>query len=178
MENIRFKFDYKISEEEYLAFNNYFMLNSPIGKKALLMTRLSGVTIAILAVVIFFIAGAETGLILTEAVLLAVFCIIWIIRSKHIMLKNNAKSIKKLKESGKLVYAESGTLIFDDTSILEISKDSQMKTNYSLLERVDIAEDAIYIFFSAAQAYILPFESFKDEDEKAEFIEFINKKVV
>ncbi len=172
-----FEFKVTLNDEDYLLFNQYHLLNSPSGKKYLTSVRFLIPFICFMVVVIFCIAGSDFGLILTEAILMAVFSVLCIAYSKKVILKSMNKRILKMKKEGRLPYSNDAVLMFDDEKIHEITPDTENITKYSLMEKVAVTEKAIYIYFSSMQAYILPVSVFSTEMEKDKFLDFINGKI-
>lgn len=172
-----FEFKTTLDDEDYLLFNQYHLLNSPLGKKSFMAFRFIIPFICFMFVVIFCIAGSDLQLILIEAIFLTISSILWVGCSKKMILKSMKNRIKKMKKEGRLPYNNEGILKFDDESIHEITPNTESKTNYSLIEKIAVTEKAIYIYFSSVQAYILPVTAFSEEMEKLKFLEFINSKV-
>lgn len=172
-----FEFKITLDDTDYLLFNQYHLLNSPAGKKSLLSFRFIIPFICFMFVVIFFIAGSDFQLILIEAIVMTILSISWVGLSKKMILKSMKNRIKKMKKEGKLPYDSEAILKFDDESIHEITPNTEMKTKYSVIEKIAVTEKAIYIYFSSVQAYILPVTAFSEEMEKLKFLEFINSKV-
>ncbi|RPF47342.1 YcxB-like protein [Hydrogenoanaerobacterium saccharovorans] len=170
------KIDYKLNENDYLMFNEYHLLNSYTGKKSLTTFRMMLPIISLLAILIFFIASADLELILIEVALLFILSIVWIIFSKNMLIISMKKNIKKLTKDGKLPFSEEGTLIFDDDFISDKNSTTESKTRYTSVQKFCITDKAVYIYFSAVQAYIVPFSAFLTETDKQDFINFINQK--
>lgn len=171
-----FEFKITLNDDDYLRFNQYHLLNSPIGKKSLMSFRLIIPFICFMVVVIFCIAGSDFQLILFEAIVMVIFSIVWIGYSKKKILKSMEKRIKRMKKEGRLPYSNESILKFEDENMHEITPSTENKTNYSLIEKIAVTEKAIYIYFSSVQAYILPVSAFSDEMERQNFLEFINLK--
>ena len=171
-----FEFKINLEDDDYLQFNEYHLLNSPSGKKILMLFRFFIPFICFMVVVIFSIAGSDFLLILIEAIMMTIFSILWIVYSKKKILKSMEKGIKKMKREGRLPYSDEAIITFNDESIHEITPNTDNKTKYSLIEKVAVTENAVYIYFSSVQAFILPVSAFSEEMEKQKFLEFINLK--
>lgn len=172
-----FKFKITLSDDDYLLFNQYHLLNSPSGKKYFMTIKFIVPFVFFMFIVIFCIAGSEFGLILFESILMTIMSICWIVFSKRLILKSMKKKITKMKKEGKLPYSSEAILTFDDEKIHEITPDSESVTNYSLIEKIVETEKAIYIHINTVQAFILPVTAFTGEMERLKFLEFINSKV-
>jgi hypothetical protein len=172
-----FKFKITLSDDDYLLFNQYHLLNSPSGKKYFTTIKFIVPFICFMFLVIFYIAGSDFELILFESILMTIMSICWIGFNKRLIIKSMNKKITKMKKEGKLPYSNEAILTFDNENIHEITPNSESVTNYSLIEKIIKTEKAIYIHINTVQAFILPVTAFSDEMEKQNFLEFINRKV-
>jgi hypothetical protein len=172
-----FEFKINLDDDDYLLFNQYHLINSPIGKKTLMSYRFIIPIICFMFVFIFWIAGSDYQLILIEAIMMTIFSIYWIVYSKKLIIKYIKKRIIKMKKEGRLPYSKEAILKFDDECIHEITPNTENKTKYLLIEKIAVTEKAIYIYFSSIQAYIIPVTAFSEEMEKLKFLEFIHLKV-
>lgn len=171
-----FEFKVNLVDDDFILFNQYHLLNSPNGKKSLLYFKYIIPFICFIFVLIFFIAGADTQLVLIQAIVMTIFSIFWIGFSKKMILKSMKKNLIKMKKDGRLPYSNEATIKFDEASIYEITPNTENRTNYSLIEKIAVTEQAIYFYFSSVQAYIIPMTVFSGEIEKQKFLEFINLK--
>lgn len=171
-----FEFKITLDDADYLLFNQYHFLNSPIGKKSLLFFRFIIPFICFMFIVVLLILNSDFQLILIEAILMTFVSIFWIGNSKESILKSMKKRIMKIKKEGRLPYSSESLLKFDNESIHETTPNTENRTKYSLIEKIAVTEKAIYIYYSSVQAYILPVNTFSEEMEKLKFLEFINSK--
>lgn len=81
-----------------------------------------------------------------------------------------------MKREGRLPYSNQAIFKFDNEKMQEITPNSESVIKYSLVEKIAVTENAIYIYISSVQAYILPVTAFTDEMEKVKFLEFIKMK--
>lgn len=169
---------YKISlsEKEYIQFNEYHLLHSAVGKKALLQHKIVLPLLSLLIIIIFFSAKADMNLIIIESIFLGICSIMWIIYSKKIVMKSFKKNIEKIKKEGRLPFESETTVTFDDQGIIEKSSNAETKTSYSVVEKIAETKQAIYIYMSAVQAIIIPTSYFDSEEDKDELIKFIETK--
>lgn len=172
-----YEFKINLDEEDYYIFSEYYLFHSVSGKKALLSYRLSCLFYFFTLVVIYCIADSDLNIIFFLAISLTIYSIFLIGNSKKKFLKSMVKRIETMKEEGRLPYNNEAVLKFDDESIYEIAPDTESKVKYSLVEKIDVTENAIYIYFSSIQAYIVPITVFSEEMEKVKFLEFIYSKV-
>lgn len=171
-----YEFNIALGEDDYLLFNKYHFLNSAIGKKNLMTFKIIIPLICYTFVFLSNIFNSDIQLVLIETIVMTILTILWIGNSKKILLNSMRKNIRKMKKVGKLPYNKDLILKFTDDIILEITPNSEYKTKYSVIEKIAVAEDAIYIYFSSVQAFIIPISVFSDENEKKKFLDFIMSK--
>lgn len=171
-----YEFKIALNDDDFILFNQYHILNSPLGKRALMSYRLLFPLIGIISIFIFYLAKPDIQLVVAETITLAIFSVIWIVFSKKRILRNVVRNIRKTKKDGRLPYVPESLLKFDDDGIHEIAPDNENRTKYSLVEKIILHDKAIYIYFSSSQAYIVPMTAFSEETERNRFLEFIHMK--
>jgi len=171
-------YEYKINleEKDYVTFNEYHMQNSPSGKKTILTFRLMMPIISIIIIFIFWIVGVDPFLLLIESIVLALVSVFFVFYSKRLLMKSIVKTIAKLKKEGKLPYNQESVMTFDDEGIHEKTDKSESKNRYTMVEKIGNTDHAIYIYFSAMQAYIIPISVFESDTDKKQFLEFLYSK--
>lgn len=173
-----FSFKYILNDEDYISFNKYHLLNSSTGKRNLMSFRFIIPFFCFLIIIIFYVTSYDNPiLIISEAVLMAIFSVLWIVLSKKFMLYSIKRHVKKLKSDGRLPYGGNGELIFNDESIHDISAKTESKISYTLIEKIGVTQEAIYIYFSSIQAFILPTSVFAGDDEKQKFLDYLYSKI-
>lgn len=165
-----YDFSFILSEEDYFQFNKHHMLHGEQNRKQLMLTRF-------LFPFIYMVFGAVFGYTLSNpAIAFIVFGIIsalWIIFFNSIMVQLLKRNIKRLKKSGKLIYDKEIHMLFGDETFSEQTQDSKSDYFYTIIERIEIGDTAVYMYTGAAAAHIVPYRVFPDEDTKNGFIEFI-----
>lgn len=151
------KLNYKLTDEDYIEFNEFHQLvHSEIGKRNLFFLRLIGPMISILAIIIFILARAEVMLIIVEAIVLFIFSVVEISQAKKIMKRGIHKTILKMKEKEGLPFSEETTLNFTEDQIIEITKNQELKVDYKKIQDVCETEKAFYVYISSMEALIIP----------------------
>ena len=168
------KLDVHLTDEDYIRFNIFHMFNSPQGKKSVLIGRLAGFFVAILAVVIFLIAGAETGLLITEIGFLIAFSVVWYLGYPSSVKRRTRKTISRMKVSGRLPYNADSVVEFGDDEIISESERGREITKYSSINGIYEDESCVYLYKGAMEAIILP-DSCLPEGREG-FLKFIKGK--
>lgn len=172
-----YQFNYQCDDNDYFAFNQYHLENSVPGKKALLTFRLVIPVFCILVIMIFLVAHADAKFIIMESVILLIISVLWIIFAKKMYLQSIKKGIRKMHKKGKLPYSSQGTLSFGEQEITDSGSIGETKVCYSAIEKIGVTDQAIYLYFTAIQAFILPTSCFNSEKEKQDFLSFILAKI-
>ena len=171
-----YQFINSVTEDDYLAFNEYHLLHSTQGKRVLMTHRLLTPSISLFAIVVFWIADVSRELLITEMIGLGLLSIVMTISSKKRILKTVKRNIARFKRDGKLPFSKDTIITFDEDHVHEKSNETETRIQYSMIDKVVEGNQVIYIYFSALQAFILPHRSFESDEQKNEFLSFLNTK--
>lgn len=174
---MRFQLDLTITEEDYLAFNNFHSLRSKTGKRMVMRSRiLFIVCIAVLMVLAILVMG-WTPFSTAYLILMVLFTALYTAFFGKIISRNIKKQLKQLKKTGKLPYEPTARLEFYEDKLVEITPDKRTELNYSALERICIDADRfIYLYNSSVGAYILPAPQVRAQLDQEEFLRFLSEK--
>ncbi len=153
---MQMKFTVNLTETDFLKFNEYYMKNSAQGKKSILTARLLLPAVFVLIMIICLIANTGMLVIVLEAVIFTITSIVWELKVPSIISGNIRKSIEAAKKNGKLPFHESAEFDFAESEIIETAPGSVKNVRYSDIVSVNSADDYIYIFYGAAQAFVIP----------------------
>ena len=174
---MHFKFNIKLTDQDYLDYNIFWMLKSPYGKKQMLKFRIT-IAILFLAISLLSLFGGKFSpnawigiipyvilLILFELLLNPIFA--WVFKS----------NIKSLKSKGKMGYSPVSEMEFYDESFIEITPDGNSEQKYSAVERVSVITDkVIYIHVNNIMSYILLSSCFETKAQYNDFLNFVRTK--
>lgn len=170
------KYKIRINDEDYLGFNIFCAHHTKSGKRQENKMRLLFPLSAVIAIIIFFLAGAKSGLIVTEAIGLCVVSVIWCIFTPQIMERNIRKHIGKLKTDGKLPYHVDAEIEFQEHMIVERSEQGEIHVNYKDIENIYVEKDYLYILYNVTQGFIVPYRCLGEDKEQV--VEYVRKRVV
>ena len=156
------KFSYKISESDYLEYNNYHAFNSPESKQSMLIYRNVFAIVFIICGLAFGAIGALVDMPYISYsfyITFGIVTVLWLIFFKWIMKKQIKKNIGRVKKKGEL-YQGNVMISLDDDFIIETTEDGEAKVKYFYIDRVIMSEKTIYIYINAKQAIMLPFSVF------------------
>lgn len=168
-----FSYDYTVTEEDYVTFNDHHMQNTEVGKKALFHIKIIMPILALFVVLIFLLAEADVYLIITEAVAMLIISVLWVIFAKKFFLCSLRRKIKKQMLKNSQLFSPKGRLEFDEEKIVDVSDKIEIKTSYSSVEKLYVTDVAFYFYIGPAQAIILPYHNFKDSGDRLSFFAWI-----
>lgn len=169
-----FEFVFTLDDNDYFEFNKHQLYQSPMNKKK--MKFYPFIWPLIFMLFAFFFAQMTHSR--TYYYFYGAASIAWIVFFKPMNNHAMKKKMQNMKKAGKLAYTQQEvTLRFSDDHILEKTASSESKADYTLVERVLVGDCAVYVYKSAISAYIVPNRVFQNEDEKAQFIAFVESKI-
>ncbi len=174
---MHFTFNIRMTDDDYLKFNQFHMLRSPYGKKQLLTFRVLAAIMVLLVSACVLIANNFASEALFTVILFLIFLLIIELCAPKMLASSLKHQIKALKKNGKPGYSPSSVIEFFDDSFTESTDTAKAELKYSSIERVSvIGHDAIYLHVNNIMAYILPANTFASNEEYNNFLNFIKTK--
>jgi len=96
---------------------------------------------------------------------------------ENLAKKQASSAIRSLKKQGKPPYGESVRIQFNEDFFTHDSNGKEVKDVYSNIEKVTVGSTAIYLYYNAVQATMLPLSIFDSQAQQNEFLSFITKSV-
>jgi len=176
-----FEFKFTLTEDDYIEFNRFHTRHSPIGKKT---RKLSYIIISVAVLLGLGVGLTDTepenlahNLIVSAIVCVFIFGLAFLFIKVGLFDKAIIKwQIKFMKKGGKLPFEKDNLLRFEEDYFLIETENSETKQKYQTIENILVSPYAIYLYFGSVQGYILPLRAFESEQQKEEFITFINQK--
>lgn len=172
-----YKFNIKMTEDDYLEFNKFWAMKSHYGKKQMLSIRIMMVAIVLLFCFISLYGGgfsADAFIGIIPLLILLVLFQVFLKTFFTFILKSN---IKTLKKTGKMPYSANSIMQFYEDEFVEITDQNECKQKYSVIERVSIIKGKyIHIHINNIMAYNLPWFCFDSDQQREDFMEFIKSK--
>ena len=165
-----------MTEQDYLNFNVFVAFKTPHGKKQMVGTRLLIAMIYCVPALFLLILGRFSVVSIVFAALLMAGFIYNQLMFNRRMARSVTKYIEKLKTQGKLPYSPFSTVEFTEDGIVENEENSRTEYRYSVIERISITGDAVYIHLDTVRAIILPFSCFEAREQYEAFLGFISTK--
>lgn len=175
---MKFVFDIKLNDEDYLKYNEFVILSSPYGKKSINSMRyLVGGIYVVFSILTLVMNGFNVGGLIS-LIPLTLICLGMLFAIKPMLRSSIKTQVKNMKATGKMAYSEASTLEFDEESFCEITAENKTENKYSAVERVSILKSGnVYIHINGVMGYIIPKASFESDEKYAEFETFLKEKV-
>ena len=174
---MKFQFDVKFTDEDYMEFNKFHMLRSPYGKKQIANFRISITIICLLIIFAILLVNKFNADSLFSAI---PFLLLWIIMQlgfRRFMVYSIKYTLKSLRKNGKAGYSPSSVLQFNEESFIETTEFNKTEQNYTAIERISIVDNKmIYIHVNNIMAYMLPIACFESKEQYDDFFNFIKTK--
>lgn len=173
-----FEFEYTMTKEDYLRYNEYHFLNSKSGKTQIKKYRWTvGIAaIVMLALAVYYTVELELDVLAGALFVFSAVIIVCMFCGKKIVIRNLKKAVNKASADGKEPYGYKSAISFKDEYIECISELKETKIRYGAIEKVCSSDDAVYIYIEALQALVLPERVFADEAQKRSLLEFVGAK--
>lgn len=160
------KYIVHLTDEDYIRFNIFYANHSKAGKRALYLARIAFPVLSLAVLTVFFGAGAEYGKIAVHAILFLAVSFLWVFYVPKVIEKSIRKNINKMKEDGKLPFHEHAQIEFQEDKIVEKNEQEEVRVKYTDIEQICLTSEYLYIFYSAVQAFILPYRCLGDDKER------------
>ena len=170
-----FHFSFTLSEQEYLEFNLYHLYERPENRKRLYRQRFLYPFVWLMAMlVIDVLLSFAFAFIISLSVVVA---LLWVLFYKKLSIRGLKEKMRRMKKEGKLPFEPINEISFNEDKFTVKTENKESVISYSCFERVIPAKNALYLYYSVMQAYIIPYSVFSIEKEKTEFYDFICEKV-
>lgn len=173
-----FSFNVKLTDEDYLLFNEFTLKHSDIGKKTDRISRLLVCIIIAVAVLNLLITqGINSVSVITTVVLLGIGVFLCLCAKEFNSRFTKIFTKRILKSNKKKPYTPDSTLEFYDDSFKEISLDGKSEINYSAVDKVAFVRNRfVLIFIDSIRGYIIPVDCFENDEQETAFADFIKTK--
>ena len=167
-----FEFQHHTTEEEYLRFNRDCALHSKSGQKVIKYRRLNPIIYS--ACLVLIAVYYELWLLAAIAAAAAIpICLILWLNAKSSFLRRCDQAVLRKLQSGARLYSPDGTLTFTEEHIHDENPDLITIRPYHTVERLVLCHGAVYVFFSAMQAFTLHESMFSGDEERQALFDFL-----
>lgn len=166
-----------MTEEDYIAYNEFHSLESKEGKKQLRKGRILYLLFTAALMVLFLLVVGRSSLTPIYVALMALYTAVYMAMYKKVVKKNIRKQITVMKKSGKLPFDPQATFEFYGDRLVEITPDKRIEQRYDGIQRVCVLPDRyILLYHTTVGAYILPIPQIGSQVNQADFLRFLSEK--
>lgn len=158
-----FKINYEIKREDYSEFNKYHFL-----KTRLKRTIISG---GVLLIVLQIFLNSEEFYLIPTILSTVVFALVYFLVIRRSLIKTNRIPL----ENGNILGQK--VLIFSESEITHSDNSSNGTIQWKAIKSVQKGKTAYYLYLDTIMAIIIPFRYFKDNLERIDFENFVEKKI-
>lgn len=174
---MKFQFNVKLSEKDYIDFNMFWQIKSPYGRKQFIGYR---IIIAIMFLIMVGL-GIFNNTLSTSSIVDFIPAFVFLSVAEIFLSKFLSWfykwHIKSLSKKGKLGYSPESVVEFYEDYFSEITTENKTEHKYTAIERISIVDNkAIYVHTNSLMAYILPLSCFVNTQQYNNFLEFIKTK--
>ncbi len=175
---MRFRFDFTLTEQDYLQFYLFHTMYSRHGRKRFVTFRW---ILTIIPLILVIVTAGTDGRMSWEMVLRALPFLLmaaaFYFGYKPITKFSVKQSIKRQKKKGDLPFAPKVGLWFYEDRFIEATPEGKTSNKYSkVFAMYTQGQQMMYIYTDPLQAYLLPFNQFTSIERYEEFVRFIEMK--
>lgn len=172
---MKYRFEVNLNDNDYIAYNQFYMINSKSGKQSIAGFRIILSVVLGLVIAVLMIAKGFTldSLIdVSPYVILLILC--------HVFLKKyfawSAKiAVKNAKKNGKAAYSPHTVFEFYDDYFVSIDDYSRTEQKYSVIEAVSVIRGKyVYIHLNSVASQIITYSAFESEEQYKDFLYFMS----
>ncbi|MFZ3589673.1 YcxB family protein [Bacillus sp. DJP31] len=170
------KIHYEILEEDYVAFNLHHARHSETIKRSLKIQRLIGPLLFI--VMPFLFARDDQLLFMIMLGMMTLLGFTWFFLFPIFMNKSIERTTRRMIKEGKnsnILGKREMTLTSE--GIFDEGETNSTKSQWSTIEKFMDTDDYFFIYNSSVSAYIVPKRTFTKEEDRAEFVKFIEQSI-
>lgn len=170
---------YNLSIDDYVKFNIYHYENSKTFKSQFLTLRL--LVPVILSIILFFKYYTSTSLYIhiIASIPVVIIGLLWFIFFPKLFKKTLKSNIKRMmNNNSEKEFMKDITISLLDNKICEQTNESLTESNYSVIKKIGINDNDIYIYITSINAYIVPSHAFTTEDQRTLFVNTLKEKCI
>ncbi len=166
-----------LTDEDYLAFGRYRILYTEGGRKLVNRQRLTYFISGLCIAGLFTLFHADHQFTMIAYAVAAVIGIGGPIMSERILLRQQEKAIKNSADTLERVHAAENVVTIGDEALTTDAGDDHQSFDYKEIKRVDLTEEAIYVWMSDTMIMPVPLHAFAGMPEMKEAYKLIRQRI-
>ena len=170
------RFQYGLSAQDYIDFNEHYYLKIPEGKRQLQKYRLAFPLTALVFLLLTAVRDRDITLIITQAVLFFIFALVWWFGIQPVMLGIYKRRLKNPKDPANSLVDKTGetTFDFENGLITSVDEKEELKVRFDSVTAVYEGKNAYYFYYTKAKAFVLPYRLFESSEKMVEFYQLLH----
>lgn len=176
MANKTREIQFTLNDDDYKAFGRYRIMYTDQGHKMVNRHRLTYILSGVMLAVLFTLFHVDKKFTILMYVVAAAMVVVGILFSERMVIKQQDKAIEADADSAERVHAAVNKIRFEEDSFLTKAADDEQTFVYKDIQKVDLAETAIYVWMSEEMIMPLPLHAFRNMNEMKDFYKWLKGK--
>lgn len=149
------KINVKLTNDDYIAFNQYVTMEAGYGKRAAFFHRLGVPGISAVIFIVMLVGGAPMKTLLGMLILLVAISAFWVRMSPAIFRRNMRRNVERILAYGNPPYHPEAELEFTEDRVIERTPETTNEYFYSDLVLKE-TQEYWYLLYNDLQGLIIP----------------------
>lgn len=173
--NLR-EISYILNDDDLIAFNQFYILNSKFGKKMIWRQRLIFPVFLLMFLGITYGFKSEPRIIKGGAILLGALSVFFFFYAKRLVLNQQVKAVRNSANDLSRIHANETIIKFGDEEFEAMNVDGDHTFNYSEVKKISFTENGIYVWMSDTMAIPISKTAFNRPGDMEELFDFLVNK--
>lgn len=166
-----------LNKKEFIRFRKFILFKTDACKKNTKALRLLLPMLLFYTTLMIMVAKPDMEALKIISLIHLAIIIIWFFAAKAFLLLEDKKLMMLYSENKKEYLSDKDDITFEDDFIYLKEKCSESKAKYSIIKKIYLTENEIYIGLSVKNYIMIPFDRFSDETQRQCFFKFLFSKV-
>lgn len=172
---MKYRFEVYLNDNDYIAYNQFYMVNSKQGKNNIANLRIILSVVLGLVIAILVIAKGFTLETVIDVLPYVIALVLFHIFIKRYFALSAKIIVNNAKKNGKAAYSPHAVLEFYDDYFVSIDDYSRTEQKYSVIEAVSVIRGKyVYIHLNSVASQIITYSAFESEEQYKDFLYFMS----
>ena len=165
-----------LNDDDYKAFGRYRILYTPMGRKMINRQRITYLISGVMIALLFTVFKVDRNFTIFAYIVAALVGVGGVLIADKMLLRQQERAIDADKNNPERVHPDENIVRFDEDALHTKAGNDEQEFSYADVKRVDMTEDAIYVWMSDTMIMPLPLHAFKSDKEMAEMYDWLTEK--
>lgn len=167
---------YILNDDDLIAFNQYYILNSKFGKRLIWRQRLIFPAFLVIFLAIMYACKSEHRIVVGGTVLLGTISVFMFFYAKRLVLNQQVKAVRNSANDLSRIHANETIIRFGDDEFEAVNSEGDNFFKYSEVKKLSLTEDGIYVWMSERMAIPISRSAFNRPGDMEELFDFLVNK--